>query len=102
MIDYENDGYIKAKWSVTLWILTELKCVLKEDADLELNVPKTSILPKDTTQESVFDVTHRIITVIAPLTQSSGDVSLVSFCPEGFVGIGVPIDTDVFVENFCT
>ena len=30
----------------------------------------------------------------------SGDVSLASFCPEGFVGIGVPIGTDVFIQNF--
>jgi hypothetical protein len=34
------------------------------------------------------------------LTQLSGDVSLASFCPEGFVGIGVPIGTDAFVQNF--
>jgi hypothetical protein len=27
-------------------------------------------------------------------------VSLASFCPEGFVGIGVPIGTDSFVQNF--
>ena len=29
-----------------------------------------------------------------------GDVPLASFCPEGFVGIGVPIGTDAFVQNF--
>jgi hypothetical protein len=29
------------------------------------------------------------------LTHLSGDVLLTSFCPEGFVGIGVPIGTDV-------
>ncbi len=34
------------------------------------------------------------------MTHISGDVDLVSFCPEGFVGIGVPIGTDVFVQNF--
>ena len=34
------------------------------------------------------------------LTQLSGDVSLASFCPEGFVGIGVPIGTDAFIQNF--
>ncbi len=28
------------------------------------------------------------------------DVSLASFCPEGFIGIGVPIGTDDFVRNF--
>ena len=30
----------------------------------------------------------------------NGDVSLASFYPEGFVGIGVPIGTDAFVQNF--
>ena len=34
------------------------------------------------------------------LTHLSGDVTLGSFCPEGFVGIGVPIGTDAFVRNF--
>ncbi len=27
-------------------------------------------------------------------------IALDSFCPEGFVGIGVSIDTDTFVRNF--
>ena len=27
-------------------------------------------------------------------------MSFASFCPEGFVGIGVPIGTDAFVQNF--
>jgi hypothetical protein len=30
----------------------------------------------------------------------SNDVLLDSFCPEGLVGIGVPIGTDVFVRSF--
>ncbi len=29
-----------------------------------------------------------------------GCVSLTSFCPDGFIVIGVPIGTDVFVRNF--
>ena len=81
-------------------VLAELKRVLKEDAGLELNVSKTSILPKGTTQQTVFDVAHSIIAASHALTQHSGDVSLASFCPEGFVGIGVPIGTDAFVQSF--
>jgi hypothetical protein len=46
---YVDDGYIKTKLSVVLHVLAELKHVLKEDADLELNVAKTSVLPKGTT-----------------------------------------------------
>ncbi len=34
------------------------------------------------------------------LTQLSDDISLNSFCPEGFIDIGVSIDTDAFVRSF--
>ena len=50
-IEYADDGYIKAKLSVALQVLAELKHVLKQDAGLELNVSKTSILPKGVTTE---------------------------------------------------
>jgi hypothetical protein len=53
-------------------LTTELKRVLKEDAGLELNVSKTSILPKGITQKSVFDVTNSILPVIPSLTQFRG------------------------------
>ena len=66
MVAYVDDGYIKAKFSVTLQVLTDLKDVFKEDDGLDLNVPKTTFLPK-------------------------GIISLTSFVPEVFLGIGVPI-----------
>jgi hypothetical protein len=34
------------------------------------------------------------------LTYLINDVLLDSFCPEGFIDIGVPIDTDAFVQSF--
>ena len=43
-IAYADDGYIKAKLSVALQVLAELKDVFKADAGLELNVAKTAIL----------------------------------------------------------
>ncbi len=61
-IGYTDDGFIKTKLSVTLQVLADLKTVFKEDAGLELNVIKTTILPvNDVTQQTVFDVTHDII-----------------------------------------
>ncbi len=33
-------------------------------------------------------------------THLGADVSLHSFCPEGFVGIGVRLGTDTCVQNF--
>ncbi len=56
MISYVDDGYIKGRLSVTLQVLAEINRLLKEDTELELNVSKTSILPKGTTQQAVFDV----------------------------------------------
>ena len=61
---------------------------------------KTSVLPKDISEQVVFDVVQNIIQVTPTLTHLSRDVALTSFCPEGFVGIGVTIGTDAFVQNF--
>ena len=49
-VAYADDGYIKGTLSVALQVLAEPKHVLKEDTGLELNIAKTSILPKETTQ----------------------------------------------------
>jgi hypothetical protein len=55
-IAYGDDGYIKRKLSVALQVLAELKRVLKEDAGLQLDVSKTSMLPKGSTQQAVLHV----------------------------------------------
>ena len=60
-IAYADDGYIKGKLSVALQVLSELKTVFKADAGLELNVNKTSILPKHTTAQSTFDMAQTIM-----------------------------------------
>ena len=99
-VAYADDGYIKGKLSEALQVLAELKRVLKEDAGLELNISKTAILPKDITQQAIFDVAHGFINATPQLTQLRGEVSLDSFRPDGFVGIGVPIGTDTFVRQF--
>jgi hypothetical protein len=52
-VECVDDGYNKGKLSVVVRVLSELKCVRKEDAGIELNVSKTSILPKGTTQQAV-------------------------------------------------
>jgi hypothetical protein len=99
-VTYADDCYIKGKLSVALQVLAELKSVLKKDAGLELNISKTAILPKAITQQGIFDVAHGFINATPQLTQLSAEVSLDSFCPDGFVGIGVPIGTDTFVKQF--
>jgi hypothetical protein len=70
-----DDGFIKAKLSVALQVLAELKHVLKLDGDLELNVSTTSILPRASLprQPSMWRRTSYMVNV-------SGDVLLASFC----------------------
>jgi hypothetical protein len=60
-----------------------------EDTGLDLNMSKTSFLPKDVSQQAAFDVTQNIITNSTKLATLSRSISLASFCPEGFVGIDV-------------
>jgi hypothetical protein len=55
-ITYADDGYIKGKLSVELQVLAELKTVFKADAGLDLNVSKTSILPKGVTTQAAIEV----------------------------------------------
>jgi hypothetical protein len=57
-------------------VLDELKHVFKEDAGLELNVSKTSILHTGVTQQVAFDVAQSIITVSSDLTHLSADLAL--------------------------
>ena len=45
-------------------------------------------------------MTHSFIDNSPQLTQLSGELSLDSFRPDGFVGIGVPIGNDNFVRQF--
>jgi hypothetical protein len=86
---------------VELQVLAELKAVFKADAGLELNVSKTSILPsKGVTAQAAFDMAQTIMQATPTLAHLSNDVLLDSFCPEGFIGIGVPIGTDAFVRSF--
>jgi hypothetical protein len=88
----------KGKLSVVLQVLDELKCVLKEDAGLDLNISKTPILSKYITQQSIFDVAHTFINITPQLSHLNGEISLDSFRPDGFVDIGVTIVTDTFIR----
>ncbi len=79
VVAYTDDGYIKGKLSVVLQVLAELKSVLKEDAGLELNVSKTSILPKDTTQEAAFDMSQTNMQTTPTIAHLRKNVLLDSF-----------------------
>jgi hypothetical protein len=89
VVAYTDDGYIKAKMIVVLQVLAELKYVLIEDAGLELNVSKTSILPKGSPSSlclmwltaSLLYVLHLLsFTMMSPSSRSDLKVSWVSVC----------------------
>ena len=71
MVVYADDGFFKGKLSVELQVLTELKCVLKEDVGLEFNVSKTSVL-----LEYMLDVREHLMmmTFICPCRNNNLDV----------------------------
>jgi hypothetical protein len=59
--------------------LADLKVVFKADAGLELNVSKTSILPKGVTVQAVFDMARTIMQATPTLTYLTNEVLLDSF-----------------------
>jgi hypothetical protein len=79
-ITYADDGYINTKLNVVLLILDELKRVLKQDIGLDLNVSRTSVLPRGTTQEDVCDVVHNIINHRPVLTHLYVTVCGLAWC----------------------
>jgi hypothetical protein len=77
-VAHADDGYIKAKLSVALEVLSDVKHVLKEDAGLDFNFDKTKILVKGV---------------------SAADAHA-SFVVDGYIGLGVPIGTDANIQHF--
>ena len=97
---YADDGYIKAKMSVTLQVLADLQHVLQEDAGVDLNVSKTSFHAKGVSQQTAFDVAHTIITNSPTLTSLSGKRLPCIFLSRWFRRMGVPNGPDAFVQRF--
>ena len=95
---YTDDGYIKGKMSVVLQVLTEFKHVLKEDTGLDLNISKTSVLPKDISQEGVFEDAQSFITSTSALAAVTGDITRGSFVPEELLSLGY-LSTSVLYRN---
>ncbi len=90
---YTDDGYIKAKLSVTLEVLLDVKNVLKEDAGLDLNFDKTEILVKGISAADAHAAAQRMINADLSLAYLSPLLSLASFVVDGYIGLGVPINT---------
>ena len=97
---YADDGYIKAKLSVALEVLSDVKHVLKEDAGLDLNLDKTKILVKGISAANAHAAVQHMINADLSLEHLSPLLSPASFVVDGYIGLGVPIGTDAFIQHF--
>jgi len=97
--DDSYDGYIKAKLSVALEVLSDIKQVLKEDTGLALN-DKTKILVKGISVADAHAATQRLLITDPSLAHLSPLLSPSSFVVDCYIGLGVPIGTDAFIQHF--
>jgi hypothetical protein len=96
---YADDGYIKAKLSIALEVLSDIKQVLKEDAGLAL-IDKTKILVKGISAADAHAAAQRLLTADPSLAHLSPLFSPASFVVDGYIGLRVPIGTDAFIQHF--
>jgi hypothetical protein len=99
-VAYADDGYIKDKLSVALEVLSDVKHVLKEDADLDLNFDKTKILVKGISAADAHAAAQHMINADLSLAHLSPLLSPASFVVDGYIGLGVPIGTDSCIQHF--
>ena len=99
-IAYADDGYINAPLSVALHILVDLKQVFKDDAGLDLNMFKTQILVKEVPVAAAWTAAQGFISTHARLAPLKDMITSSSFTADGYVGLGVPLGTDAFVQKF--
>ena len=100
-VAYADDGYIKAKLSVALEVLSDLKHVLKEDSGLSLNFDstqksKTKFLVKGISAADAHAAALLMITANPSLDHLRPLLSPACFVVDGYIGLGVPIGTDAF------
>jgi hypothetical protein len=99
VVAYADDGYIKAKLSVAIEVLSDIKHVLREDAGLDLN-DKTRIFVKGISAAEAHTATQRLLTADPSLAHLGPLVAPTAFVDDGYIGLGVPIGTDAFVQHF--
>ena len=99
-VAYADDGYIKAKLSVALEVLSDIKLVLKEDTGLDIN-DKTKILVKGITAAEAHAAAQRLLTAHPSLAHLGPLLIPKAFVDNGYFGLGVPIGTDAFYPARC-
>ena len=98
-VAYADDGYIKAKLSVALEVLSDIKQVLKEVNGLSLN-DKTKILVKGISAADAYAAAQCLLLADPSLVHLSPLLSPTSFEVDCYIGLGVPISTDACIQHF--
>jgi hypothetical protein len=91
-VAYADDGYIKAKLSVNLEVLSDIKQVLKEDAGLALN-DKTKILIKGISAADAHAAAQRLLIANLFLAHLSPLLSTASCAVDCYIVLEVPTVT---------
>ena len=74
--------------------------VFREDVGLDFNQLKTNILVKSFSADAACAAAQRIIANDPTLSHLALHIQDKTFTAEGYVGLGVPLDTDTFVQDF--
>jgi hypothetical protein len=98
-VAYADYGYIKAKLSVALEVLSDIKHVLREDTGLDIN-DKTKILVKGISSAEAHTAAQRLLTADPSLALLGPLLAPKAFVDDGYIDLGVPIGTDAFVQHF--
>jgi hypothetical protein len=94
---YADDGYVKAKLSVAPEVLSDVKHVFKEDAGLYFD--KEKILVKGISAADAHTAAQLMLNADLSLAHLSPLLSPASFVVDGYIGLGVPIGTDAFIQH---
>ena len=81
-------------------MLSDIKHVLKEDSGLDLNFDKAKIFVKGISAADATAAAKRMLNADPSLAHLSLLLSPASFAVDGYIGLGVPIGTDVFIQHF--
>ncbi len=83
-VAYADDGYIKAKLSVALEVLSDIKLVLKEDAGLDIN----DKIVKGITAAEAHAAAQRLLNAHPSLAHLDPLLTPKAFVDNGYIGLG--------------
>ena len=81
-------------------VLSDIKHLLQEDADLALNFEKSKILVQGISAADAHAAAQHMLNADPSLAHLRPVLSLASFVVDGYIGLGVFIGTDAFIQHF--